>query len=140
LRAAVSVNRELIALYWDIGKSIVTAQTTERYGKEVVEQLAADLRETFPNMAGFSPRNVWRMRAFFLAWTGDREKFSQPVKELDSKILPQLLAELDGKNLPQAVAEIPWGHNVWLLEKVPNGSCASGMRARQSSTDGRARY
>lgn len=120
LRAAVSVNRELILLYWDIGKVIVQAQNTKGYGKQVVEQLAEDLHTAFPKMDGFSPRNVWRMRAFYLAWTDESQKHQQPVGNLDSKILPQLVAELDGHNLPQPVAEIPWGHNVWLLEKISN--------------------
>jgi predicted nuclease of restriction endonuclease-like (RecB) superfamily len=120
LRAVVSVNRELILLYWDIGRIIVEAQTTRGYGKQVVERLAEDLHEAFPKMDGFSPRNVWRMRAFYLAWTEESQKRQQPVGKLDSKILPQLVAELDGHNLPQPVAEIPWGHNVLLLEKIPN--------------------
>lgn len=120
LHAAVSVNRELITLYWDIGKIIVAAQRTKGYGKQVVEQLAKDLHEAFPSIAGFSPRNVWRMRAFYLAWSEEGQTHHQPVEDLDSKILPQLVAELDGQNLPQPVAEIPWGHNVWLLEKIPN--------------------
>jgi predicted nuclease of restriction endonuclease-like (RecB) superfamily len=108
LRAAVSVNRELILLYWDIGKIIVGAQKTKGYGKQVVERLAEDLHTAFPKMEGFSPRNVWRMRSFYLAWTDESQKHQQPVGNLDSKILPQL------------VAEIPWGHNVWLLEKISN--------------------
>ena len=84
------------------------------------EQLAEDLHTAFPKMDGFSTRNVWRMRAFYLAWTEGGQKPQQSVGNLDSKILPQLVAELDGQNLPQAVAEIPWGHNVWLLEKISN--------------------
>src|SRR5277367_5608344 len=64
LRAAVSVNRELILLYWDIGKIIVESQKTKGYGKQVVERLAEDLHTAFPKMDGFSPRNVWRMRSF----------------------------------------------------------------------------
>jgi predicted nuclease of restriction endonuclease-like (RecB) superfamily len=120
LRAVVSVNRELILLYWDIGKIIVEAQKTKGYGKQVVERLADDLHEAFPKMDGFSPRNVWRMRAFYLAWTEERQKHQQRGGKLDSKILPQLVAELDGRNLPRPVAEIPWGHNVLLLEKILN--------------------
>ncbi|MGH7990829.1 MAG: PDDEXK nuclease domain-containing protein [Limisphaerales bacterium] len=120
LRAVVSVNRELILLYWDIGKIIVEAQNTKGYGKQVVERLAEDLHEAFPKMDGFSPRNVWRMRAFYLAWTEESQKHQPPVGKLDAKILPQLVAELDGQNLPRPVAEIPWGHNVLLLEKIPN--------------------
>ena len=74
LRAAVSVNRELILLYWDIGKIIVESQKTKGYGKQVVERLAEDLHAAFPQMDGFSSRKVWRMRAFYLAWTEKSEK------------------------------------------------------------------
>ena len=106
VKAALSVNRELIALYWYVGKSIVERQRAAGWGKAIVERLAADLQKAFPGMEGFSPRNVWRMRAFYQAWTEEVKK------------LPRSVAEADGQNLPQPVAEIPWGHNVWLLEKV----------------------
>src|ERR1035441_8612484 len=68
LRAVVSVNRELILLYWDIGRIIVEAQTTKGYGKQVVERLAEDLQREFPGMAGMSSLNLWRMRAFYSAY------------------------------------------------------------------------
>jgi len=116
VKAALSVNRELIALYWHVGRSIVERQRAEGWGRSIVDRLAKDLQQEFPGMAGFSPRNVWRMRAFYLAWT--EEVLAQPARESDREIPPQLVAELDGRNLPQAVAEIPWGHNVWLIEKV----------------------
>jgi predicted nuclease of restriction endonuclease-like (RecB) superfamily len=118
LRAVVSVNRELILLYWDIGKIIVEAQKTKGYGKQVVERLAEDLQKEFPGTAGFSPQNVWYMRSFYLAWTKELQKLQQPVGESTSKILPQLAGELAGSNLPQPVAEIPWGHNLVLLAKL----------------------
>jgi len=106
LRAAVAVNRELTELYWQIGQSIVERQRSDGWGKSIVERLAQDLQAEFPGMSGFSPRNVWRMRAFYLAYTEEVQKLPRPV------------AELDGENLPQAVAEIPWGHNADLLDKI----------------------
>src|SRR5262249_40121590 len=106
LKAALAVNRELTQLYWDIGRLIVERQEREAWGKGIVDRLAKDIQKAFPGLQGFSPRNVWRMRAFYLAYT----------KEVT--ILPQPVAELDGVNLPPAVQEIPWGHNAWLLEKV----------------------
>jgi predicted nuclease of restriction endonuclease-like (RecB) superfamily len=118
LRAAVSVNRELILLYWDIGKIIVEAQQTDGYGKQVVQRLAVDLQSEFPGLAGFSPQNVWYMRSFYLAWTKKLPKLQQPVGESAKKILPQLVGELAGSNLPKPVAEIPWGHNLVLLAKL----------------------
>jgi predicted nuclease of restriction endonuclease-like (RecB) superfamily len=105
-KAALSVNRQLVELYWHIGKVIVDRQRSDRWGKSVVERLAVDLQKAFPDMGGLSPRNIWRMRAFHLAYTEDVLKLPQPV------------AEIDGKNLPQPVAEIPWSHNAALLEKI----------------------
>jgi hypothetical protein len=109
LRAALSVNRELIALYWDLGKAIVKAQEERGYGKAVVERLVEDLHRSFPAMKGFSSRNIWRIRAFYLAWTDGVRAGEKAPAGLSAAILPQLVAELDGENLPRAVAEIPWG-------------------------------
>jgi predicted nuclease of restriction endonuclease-like (RecB) superfamily len=94
IKAAVSVNRDLIRLYWDIGKRIVERQEQEGWGEAVIERLAADLHRAFPEMGGFSARNLWRMRAFYRAYSGR------------------------AAILPQPVAEIPWGHNIIILEKV----------------------
>jgi predicted nuclease of restriction endonuclease-like (RecB) superfamily len=110
VKAALSVNRELILLYWDIGKSIVERQRKEGWGRSVVERLARDLQAEFPGISGFSPQNMWYMRAFYLAWTVEVANLQQPV------------GELDGENLPQAVGEIPWGHNVQLLSKLNDPS------------------
>ena len=106
-RAARAASRELIALYFHVGCTIASRQAQAGWGQSVVERLAFDLRTAFPEMAGFSARNIWRMRAFFRAW-------AEP-----SEILPQAVAEIGlAKKLPQAVADLPWGHNVMLLEQV----------------------
>src|SRR5215468_10757972 len=83
IKAAISANRELILLYWDIGRAIVDAQKNKGYGKRVVEMLSADLRREFPEMAGLSALNLWRMRAFYLAYAVSDQKLSQPVTESD---------------------------------------------------------
>jgi hypothetical protein len=103
VRAAVGANRELIRLYWDIGREIVQRQEREGWGKGIVDRLAADVQRDFPGIEGFSPRNVWRMRAFYVAYTQELANLTQPV------------SELDGVNLPQAVSEIPWGHNIGII-------------------------
>lgn len=105
-KAVLSVNRELIQLYWDIGRSIVERQEKAGWGKGVVDRLASDIQKAFPGIQGFSPRNVWRMRAFFLAYREPIANLTQPASEFNSPILPQ------------PAAEIPWFHNVILLEKV----------------------
>src|SRR5438552_4262174 len=106
LKAARAVNRELIQLYWDIGRLIVERQEREGWGKGIVDRLARDIQKAFPGLAGFSPSNVSRMRAFYLAYTKEVTILSQPV------------TELDGQTLPGPMAEIPWGHNLVLLFKL----------------------
>lgn len=90
--ALKAVNKELIALYWDIGRMIVTRQQGTSWGKSVVEQLAKDLQAEFPGISGFSVRNIWNMRSFYVAYS-QNEKL-QPM-----------------------VAEIGWTHNLVILEK-----------------------
>ena len=82
VEAAISVNRELIRLYWSIGKDISEKQEKDKWGAGIIEKVARDMQNEFPGIEGFSPRNVWRMRAFYRAYVGA------------SEILPQLVAEL----------------------------------------------
>jgi predicted nuclease of restriction endonuclease-like (RecB) superfamily len=95
VRAALSVNRELVLLYWRIGKEILIRQQEDGWGTRVIERLAKDLRSEFPNMHGLSPRNLGYMKAFAEAWPDDAI-------------------------LQQAVAKLPWGHNVRILDHLKN--------------------
>ena len=63
-RATLAVNHELIALYWQIGRDILTRQSEQGWGAKVIERLAHDLRIAFPEMKGFSSRNLKYMRTF----------------------------------------------------------------------------
>jgi predicted nuclease of restriction endonuclease-like (RecB) superfamily len=121
VKAALSVNRELIELYWGIGKSIVARQHNEGWGKSVVEMLSKDIRMEFSGITGFSPQNLWYMRAFYIAWTDEVQNLQQPV------------GDLDGKNLPQAVGEIPWGHNLQLISKLKNPILSLNMHLKVQS-------
>ena len=128
IKAALSANRELILLYWDIGRAILRAQTERGWGAKVVPRLAADLRREFPEMKGFSLRNLKYMRAFAEAWL-DRQFVQQPVAQLSAGIGSQPLTESSAEIVQQAVAQpsvappelvasLPWGHNVVLLEQI----------------------
>ena len=87
-----AVNKELIGLYKEIGHMIVEKQELLEWGKSVVENLAKDLQNEFPGTEGFSSRNLWRMRTFYLEYR-------------------------DNEKLPLLVAEISWSHNIVLIEK-----------------------
>ncbi len=93
--AILAVNRELVLLYWQIGRLILQRQQQHGWGAKVIDRLATDLHREFPELKGFSSRNLKYMRAF--AETYPEEQFVQ-----------------------QVVAQIPWGHNVRILESVKN--------------------
>ncbi|HXM30396.1 MAG: DUF1016 domain-containing protein [Acidobacteria bacterium] len=95
VRAALAVNRELVLLYWRIGQDILERQRQSGWGSKVIDRLAADLRSAFPEMSGFSPRNLKYMRAFAEAWPD--EDFVQ-----------------------QVAAQLPWFHNCTILDKLKN--------------------
>lgn len=93
LRVVLASNAVMVLLYWDIGRSILDKQDVQGWGSRVIDRLAADLREAFPEMKGFSPRNLKYMRAFAAAWP-------------------------DPEIVQQSVAQLSWRHNLALLEKL----------------------
>ncbi len=117
ISAARAVNRDLILLYWDIGRAILEKQTQYGWGESVVETLARDLRKAFPGTTGYSVSSLWRMRQFY-ATHSSKEFLAQAVRELggeDSKIDdPEFLAQA----VRELVISIPWGHHVELLNKI----------------------
>ena len=92
-RASLAVNKELVLLYWQIGQDILIRQQREGWGAKVIDRLAQDLRNAFPDMKGFSRANLMYMRAFAEAW-------------------PDVVI------VQQAVGQLPWGHNLVLLSKL----------------------
>ncbi|PKP59487.1 MAG: DUF1016 domain-containing protein [Candidatus Altiarchaeales archaeon HGW-Altiarchaeales-1] len=94
-RAILSVNRELVILYWEIGKSILDKQEKEGWGTKIIDNLSMDLRKSFPDMKGFSVRNLKYM-----------QKFAKTYSNFE--IVQELLAQLT------------WYHNLTLMEKIQN--------------------
>jgi hypothetical protein len=103
-KAMLSVNAEMIALYWDIGKMIEQRQQSEGWSAAVIPRLSKDLRNELPEVKGFSERNIGRMLSFHRQYS----------------ILPQAVAKLgDGSSMPQSsttveslyelLFHIPWG-------------------------------
>jgi predicted nuclease of restriction endonuclease-like (RecB) superfamily len=93
IKAVITVNREMILLYWNIGREILKRQSQEGWGAKVIERLSQDLKRSFPDMKGFSARSLKYMRAFAEAYP-------------DEQIVQQL------------AAQIPWFHNCVILDKI----------------------
>ncbi len=117
---AIGINQQLIRLYWSIGEDIVRMQRYNKYGDSLLYQMSEDLQRNFPDMKGFSYRNLLYMRSLYLTFN-----------QIDIN-LPQLVAESQKQNLPQPVADfkmgakptpldyvalVPWGHIRYLLDK-----------------------
>lgn len=105
-RATLAVNRELVLLYWQIGRDILARQAEQGWGAKVIERLAQDLRAAFPEMKGFSPRNLKYMRAFAEAWP-------------------------DAEFVQEVLAQLPWYHQLALLDKLSDSEtrCWYAVRA-----------
>lgn len=119
IRAAVKVNIEKLCFNWSIGRDLVVRKAEEKWGNGVVEQLSLDLQVAFPNEKGFSSRNVWRMKQWYLFFsTHDAiEKLPQLVAELQEiEKLPQLGAEIDS-GFPLVLGLVPWGHQTDIISK-----------------------
>ena len=78
VKAALAVNQELILLYWQIGREILAKQEVEGWGTKVIERIARDLKREFPDMKGFSSRNLRYMRAFAQAYPDEKIGLKRP--------------------------------------------------------------
>ncbi len=112
-RAALAVNRELMLLYWQLGRDILERQSQVGWGAGIIDQISRDLRVAFPDMKGFSRSNLKYMRAFAEAWP-DFAIGQQPVGQL------------------------PWGHNLVLLTKLKTAGNARPMPSARSTMAGHA--
>jgi predicted nuclease of restriction endonuclease-like (RecB) superfamily len=93
IKAVLSANAAMVLMYWDIGRSILERQHKEGWGAKVIDRLSHDLKTAFPDMTGFSPRNLKYMRTFADAWT-------------------------DRTIVQRCVAQLPWRSNLTLLDKL----------------------
>jgi predicted nuclease of restriction endonuclease-like (RecB) superfamily len=96
VRAAFAVNRELVLLYWSIGRDLSQRFDREGWGGKIVDRLSKDLQAEFPGVEGFSPRSLRYMRALAEAWP------DEPI-------------------LQQVAAKLPWGHHMVLLDRLKEG-------------------
>lgn len=96
IKAAMTVSTQLTELYWELGKEIVEKQNASVWGDSILEQLSIDLRISFPEIKGFSTRNLYAIRQWYLFYS------------------------VQSEFVPQAVAQIPWGHNRLIISKIKN--------------------
>ncbi len=131
IKASVRVNAEQLRFNWELGRDLALRKAEERWGTGVVEQVSLDLQAAFPESKGFSPTNIWRMKQWYLFYSGAAEKLAQLGRELQqSKNQRHIkLAQLgrvflegderrrDAMPLPAFFALVPWRHHVEIIAK-----------------------
>lgn len=111
IKAAITVNRELLMFYWELGADIINKQENHKWGNNFIKQLSKDLISEFPEMKGFSTRNLEAIRQWRRFW--------------DNLISQQLVAELESNKKEEIITQlfqIPWGHNLVIISKCKNYS------------------
>ncbi len=114
IKAAMTVNRELLNLYWELGREICEKEQKANWGEGLIDQLARDLSAAFPGVKGFSQRNLFYIKRWYLFYN-----YSEKV--------PQVVAEIEDTSktvefefVSQLVTQIPWGHNREIITKCSN--------------------
>ena len=137
IKAALKVNTELLTLYWELGADIVAKQAAAKWGDGFLLQLSKDLTAEFPDMKGFSERNLKYIRAWYLFYSQEDTIGQQAVAQLadsnqaDLKVQQlvgqiqeaeksQQIADLITKQTVSQITQIPWGHNIVIITKCKN--------------------
>lgn len=128
IKAAIAVNAELLMLYWDLGREIAEKEKAASYGSKLIPQLSNDLLKAFPEMKGFSRRNLFYVKQWYQFYGQGAQ--SQIVQQLvaqsseSSQELTRKLSQTAKQSGQQAVAQIPaaflqvpWGHHLQIISK-----------------------
>ena len=132
VKASVRVNSEKLLFNWELGRDLVQKKAEEKWGAGVVEQVSLDLQREFPGNDGFSARNLWRMKQWYLFYNQIDTKLSQLGAEFKNVKLPQTGTEIllqpvreiedeklhqPGGEFPALFALVPWRHHVEIISK-----------------------
>lgn len=138
IQAAIRINSSMLEFYWSLAQDLVKMKVEEKWGAGVIEQISLDLKAEFPTAKGFSARNLWKVKQWFLFYNEklhqvggvneSSEKLLQVVAEIDDKgKLPQVGAEFGEKKklhqvgaefkMPEKFALVPWRHHTEIISK-----------------------
>jgi len=119
IKSAVKVNTEQLFFNWQLGRDLVERKAEEKWGKGIVEQLSLDLQNEFPEAKGFSARNLWNMKKWYLFYS-ENESFSELAYRMEESLdmkslkLQQVVAEI---KFPSVFGFVPWGHHIEIVTK-----------------------
>ena len=129
IKAAVSVNSEMLMFYWSLGRDIVAMDAENTYGSSFYKTLSADLRTVLPNAKGFSPTNLKYMKRFFVLYQNRPQLVGKSLPTTDRENRPQLADEF---NEVQMLFMIPWGHHRLILDRCNTDPKKAWFYVRQT--------
>ena len=132
IKAAIKVNTELLRLYWRMGADICEKQKSASWGDGWLKELSRELMTEFPDMKGFSHRNLQYIRQWYLFYNQEYTIVQQVVAQLEDVNVQQPVAKLDNDMRQQPVAQIsedvffsvPWGHHLYIISQCKDVSRA----------------
>ncbi len=122
VKAAVAVNQELLELYWFLGEQILEKQSTAKWGEGFLKQMSEDLLSEFPDLKGFSHRNLKSIRQWYTFWTRPTEIGKQAVSQIGKK--GKQLVSQSKTDIKTLITQVPWGHNILLVRKFDDANDA----------------
>ena len=129
IKAAVKVNSEQLLFNWQLGRDLVLRRAEEKWGKGVVEQLSLDLQDAFPNVKGFSARNLWFMKQWYSFYSEKAEAveliqrlnetiYDSEIKlNYDSSEFKYQKLNQDSSEFPLAFGYVPWKHHILIVQR-----------------------
>lgn len=135
-KAALAVNASLIQLYWNMGKMIAENQALDKGRSNFIDQLAKDLQVEFPDITGFSKRNLFDVRRFYLFYASisvlqvvalnpiSNDKAVTDISVRQAAALQQVSGEQADNIVQSLIIQIPWGHHLLILNKIKDGEAA----------------
>ena len=150
IKAAVHVNREMLAYYWELGHDIVQLDAENRWGSGFMRMLSQDLKEALPEATGLTRTNLYYCKKFYLLYSQKDIIFPQVGGKLSAtsshEIVPQVEGQIKDAILPQVEAEIPalisavpWGHHKYIMDKCQNDVNKALFYVRQTVENGWSR-
>lgn len=150
IKAAVKVNQEMLAYYWQLGRDIVQLQAEQRWGSGFMRALSQDLKQELPDATGLTLSNLYYCKKFYLLYNENVTKFPQVEGKwkdvVDAENVPQVGGKLQDSNLPQVgtqiqvlISEVPWGHHKYIMDKCEGNTEKALFYVRQTVENGWSR-
>ena len=134
VKAAIKVNTEKLLFNWQLGCDLVQKKAEERWGAGVVEQVSLDLKREFPDVDGFSVRNLWYMKQWYLFYTQGGDAILKQLGAESQRIEYQYITKMHqvGGEFTLPFALVPWRHHVEIITKCITSESKMPSQARNN--------